>query len=91
MKTIFALLALLVSPAAFSACYMIYAPTNELVWRGPAAPVPMDTLSIHDEIQKMVPNGQLVILLEYGVRCSPLDLIGPRKTMGDKARELNNG
>lgn len=91
MKTIFALLALLVSPAALSACYLIYAPSNELVWRGPAAPVPMDTLLIHDEIQKMVPNGQMVILQDYSGSCSPLDLTGPRKTMRDKAREMNNG
>ena len=87
MKTIFALLALLVSTAASSACYMIYLPTNELVWRGTSAPVRMDAASLKDEINRIVPKGHLVVSSEMG-SCFPLDLTTPRKTMRDKAEAI---
>lgn len=90
MRTIFALLALLVSPAASSACYMIFSSANELVWRGAAAPVAMDTLLINDEVQKKVPNGHMVITQDFAAPCPPLDLTGPRKTMRDVAEEMKN-
>jgi len=87
MKTIFALVALLVSTAAFSACYMIYTPSNELVWRGTAAPVRMDAPSLKDEINKIVPKGHMVVSGEVS-SCYALDLTTPRKTMRDKAEEI---
>ena len=87
MKTIFALLALSVSTAASSACYMIYSPSNELVWRGTAAPVRMDAVSLKDEIHKMVPRGHLVVSSEM-TSCYAMDLTTPRKTMSDKAGEI---
>ncbi|MFT3848459.1 MAG: hypothetical protein QM739_07195 [Propionivibrio sp.] len=89
MKTIFALVALLVSTTAFSACYMIYAPSNELVWRGTAAPVRMDAPSLKDEINKMVPKGHMVVSSEIA-SCYALDLTTPRKTMRDKAEEIKH-
>ena len=54
MKTIFALLALAVSTAAFSECYSIYAPSNELVWQSTVPPVPMNTASLNAEVQKAI-------------------------------------
>lgn len=81
MKTILALLALTFSTAAFSACYMIYAPTNELVWRGTTPPVRMDAFSLSDEVRKMVPNGHLVINSEPFALCPPLDTAAPETAM----------
>ena len=91
MKTIFALLALLVSSAASSACYLIYSPTNEVVWRGLNPPVPMDTASLSAEVHKKVPNGHLVINNDSEQLCSALDLTVPRKTMRDVADEMRQG
>lgn len=87
MKTIFALVALLVSTAASSACYMIYTPSNELVWRGTATPVRMDAASLKDEINKIVPKGHMVVSGEVA-SCYALDLTTPRKTMRDKAEDI---
>ena len=87
MKTIFAVLALSVSTAASSACYMIYSPSNELVWRGTSAPVRMDAASLKDEINKMVPKGHMVVSSETA-SCYAPDLTTPRKTMSDKAEEI---
>ena len=88
MKTILALLALCFSTAASSACYMIFAPTNELVWRGTAPPVKMDSPSLRDEIRKIVPNGHLVISNEAFTSCSAVDLTAPRTTMRQRADEM---
>ena len=81
MKTILALLALSASTAASAACYMIYSPTNELVWRGPNPPVRMDAPSLTDEVRKTVPNGHLVINSEPFASCPPLDVTAPRTAM----------
>jgi hypothetical protein len=91
MKTIFAVLALLVSTAASAACYVIYSPTNEIVWRSLVPPVPMDTASIDAEVQKKVPKGHLVINTESEAFCTELDLTTPRKSMRDVAEEINKG
>ena len=88
MKTLLALLALSVSTAASSACYMIFAPNNELMWRGTAPPVNMDSPSLQDEVGKIVPNGHLVISNEAFASCPALDLTAPRKTMRDRAEEM---
>ncbi|SBT06374.1 exported hypothetical protein [Candidatus Accumulibacter aalborgensis] len=90
MKAIFAFLALVVSTAASSACYLIYSPANELVWRGTRAPIPMDTVSLNDEVQKKVPQGHLVIINNSAAPCPRLDLTTPRKTMRDMAEEMKN-
>ncbi len=74
MKTIFALVALAFSTAASSSCFLIYSPSNELVWRGNTAPVSMEKLSIDDEVQKMEPKGHLIIVETVGAPCSNLDL-----------------
>ena len=87
MKTIFALLALLASTAASSACYLIYTPSNELVWRSTSAPVRMDAISLKDEINKIVPKGHMVVSSDVA-SCYELDLTAPRKTMRDKADEI---
>jgi len=87
LKTILALLALSVSTAASSACYSIYAPSNELVWRGTTAPVPMDRGSLKDEVQKKVPEGHMVVVNNDTVPCYPLDLT-TRTTMRQKAKEM---
>jgi hypothetical protein len=81
MKTILALLALSASTAASAACYMIYSPTNELVWQGPTPPVKMDAYSLSDEVRKIVPNGHLVINSEPFASCPPLDVTAPRTAM----------
>ncbi|MFB0936745.1 MAG: hypothetical protein QMB52_13300 [Propionivibrio sp.] len=88
MKSVLALLAFVFSTAASSACYMIFAPTNELVWRGMSPPVRMDSPSLRDEIRKIVPNGHLVISNEASVSCPALDLTAPRKTMRQRAEEM---
>jgi hypothetical protein len=88
MKAIFALLALSVSTAASSACYLIYSPSNELVWQSTTAPVAMDTVSLKDEVQKKVPKGHLVIINNSAAPCPRLDLTTPRRTMRDKAEEM---
>ncbi len=89
MKTIIALLALLASTAASSACYLIYTPSNELVWRGATAPVRMDAVSLKDEINKIVPKGHMVVSSD-DASCYKLDLTAPRKTMSDKADEIRH-
>jgi len=89
MKTIFALLALLASTAASSACYLIYTPSNELVWRNTTAPVRMDAASLKDEINKIVPKGHMVVSSDVE-SCYALDLTAPRKTMRDKAEEIKH-
>ena len=90
MKIIFALLTLCVSSTAFSACYQIYSPSNELVWRGTSPPVSMDTISINEEVNKMVPKGHLVISSDAASPCFPLDFTVPRKTMKQKVKEMKN-
>ncbi len=88
MKTILAVLALSFSTVASSACYMIFAPNNELMWRGTAPPVNMDSPSLQDEVGKIVPHGHLVISNEVYAPCPALDLTTPRKTMRDRAEEM---
>jgi len=88
MKTIFALVAFLLSTAASAACYLIYTPSNELVWRGETSPVPLDAYSIDDEVRKLVPNGHMVISDERATLCPPLNLTSPRKTMKQRAEEM---
>ncbi len=88
MKTLFALLALSVSTAAFSACYLIYTPNNELVWQGATPPVPMNATSISNEVQKLVPKGHMVITEDASAPCHPLDLTTPNRTMRQKAKEI---
>jgi len=87
MKTVFALLALLVSTAASSACYLIYTPSNELVWRGVTPPVAMDTLALNDAVQKMVPEGHLIISND-AERCTELALTPSRKTTRRRAGRM---
>ena len=87
MKTIFALLALAVSTAASSACYMIYTPANELVWQSSAPPVSMDKVALDDEVQRLVPKGHLVIVDTAGTSCRKLDLT-TRTTMREKAEKM---
>ena len=89
MKTIFAVLALSLSTAASSACYLIYTPASELVWRGTTPPVAMDTVSLNDAVQKKVPKGHLVISNNDSERCPTLDLTTPRKTMRQRTEEVN--
>jgi hypothetical protein len=87
MKAIFAVLAFLVSTTASSACYLIYSPTNEVVWRGTVPPVAMDVVSIDAEVHKKVPKGHLVINTDSEQYCSALDLTVPRKTLRDRVEE----
>lgn len=87
MKTIFALLALVVSTAASSACFMIFAPSNELVWQGTSAPISMDRVALDDEVHKLVPKGHLVIVDTMGAPCPKLDLT-TRTTMRQKAEKI---
>jgi len=74
MKTIFALLALVVSTAASSTCYMILTPSNEVVWQGSSAPVSMDKVALDAEVQKLVPQGHLIIIDISATPCPSLDL-----------------
>ena len=88
MKTVFALLALVFSTAAFSECYSIYDSANELVWQGASTPVPMNTDSLDQEVQKIVPKGHMVITNSLLEACNAVNFIKPRKTMRDKAEEI---
>lgn len=91
MKTIFALMMLVFSTAASSACYMIFGPANELVWRGTAPPVKMDSVSLGDEVRKIVPNGHLVISSEPFASCPSLDSVAPRTAMRQTRDDKNDG
>lgn len=88
MKTIFALLLLSLSGAASAACYLIYSPANELVWRRTTPPVRMDTLSINAEVQKIVPNGHMLIGNMTDAECPDYDLTAPDRSMRKKAEEM---
>ena len=88
MKTIFAFFALSFSAVASAACYLIYTPANELVWRGTNPPVDMDTAALNAAVQKKVPQGHLVVSNDDKAPCSALDLTTPRKTMRQKAEEM---
>ncbi|EXI81055.1 MAG: hypothetical protein AW10_01398 [Candidatus Accumulibacter appositus] len=90
MKAIFALLAFSFSTAASAACYIIYSQSNERIWQGSSPPVAMDTLYIDAEVQKKVPKGHMVILINSRAPCPEIDLTVPRKTMKDAAAEMNN-
>jgi hypothetical protein len=88
MKTIFVLLLLAFSGASSAACYLIYTPANELVWRRGTPPVRMDTLSINDEVQRIVPKGHMVIGNMTPEECPDFDLTAPDRTMRQKAEEM---
>ena len=88
MNIIFAVVALFFSTAAFSECYSIFTPKNELVWQGMSPPVPMNTLSLNGEVNKMMPKGHLVITNNPAAPCRPLDLTKPRMTMRQKAEAM---
>ena len=88
MKTIFAFFAFFFSSAVFAACYLIYTPANELVWRGTNPPIAMDTSELNAAVQKKVPQGHLVVSNDDKAPCSDLDLTTPRKTMRQKAEEM---
>lgn len=90
MKTIFAFFALSFSAVASAACYLIYTPANELVWRDTYPPVAMDTAELNAAVQKKVPQGHLVVANDDKAPCSALDLTTPRKTMRQKAEEMKN-
>ena len=87
MKTIFALLAFSVSTAATSACYVIYSPSNEVVWQGTSPPVLMNSVSLNDEVQRKVPKGHLVIINIDPTQCPAFDLT-TKTTMRQKAEEM---
>lgn len=86
MKTVFALLALLFSSAAMSACYQIYSPTNQLVWQGNQPPFAMDQLALNDQVMKIVPNGHLIIVDDRTAPCYAFDATG-RRAEQQRARE----
>ena len=88
MKMIFAVLVFFFSTAAFSECYSIFTPKNELVWQGMSPPVPMNTPSLNGEVNKMMPKGHLVITNNPAAPCRPLDLTKPRMTMRQKAEAM---
>jgi hypothetical protein len=87
MKTIFALVALAFSTVASSACFLIYTPSNELVWRSNTPPVSMDKLALDDEVNRLVPKGHLVIVDTAGMNCPNLDLT-TRTTMRQIAEKI---
>lgn len=87
MKTIFALLALAVSTTASSACYLVYSPSNELVWRGTAAPVRMDAVSLSHEVNRIVPKGHLVVSDDVA-SCYALDLTTSKAMPDDRIGEI---
>ena len=87
MKTFFAALAICFSTAASSACYMIYTPSNELVWRDALPPVPMNSASVSHEVRKKVPGGHLVIIQDDSAPCLSMDLT-KRTTLRQKAEEM---
>ena len=88
MKAIVAVAAFFLSTAACAACYLIYSPANELVWRGTTPPVAMDTAALNAAVQKRVPHGHLLVSNDDKAPCSALDLTTPRKTMRQKAAEM---
>ncbi|MBN8514864.1 MAG: hypothetical protein XXXNARYT_000902 [Candidatus Accumulibacter regalis] len=90
MKAIFALLAFSFSSVASAACYIIYSPSNEVVWQGDSPPVAMNTLAIDNEVQKKVRKGHMVILIDSKAPCPAIDFTTPRKTMRQKAEEIKN-
>lgn len=73
MKTVFALLVLSFSSAATAACYQILLPSNEVVWQGRRPPIAMDTLSLNEEVRKIVPNGHLIVVDNWMAPCPAFD------------------
>lgn len=90
MKAVFASFALFLSSFAYAACYMIYTPANELVWRAPTPPVAMDTLALDAAVHRIVPHGHLIISGNDGASCPLLDLTGPRKTLQEQVAQEKN-
>lgn len=90
MKGFLALLALGLSSAASAACYLIYTPANELVWRSTTPPVAMDTLALNAAVQQIVPRGHLVIFNNEAGPCPELDLTAARKTLRQRVAEAKN-
>ena len=78
MKTAFTILAFFFSSSAMATCYQIFAPSNELLWQGTQPPVAMDTLSLGDEVKKIVPNGHLVIVDDRQTPCPSFDATGDK-------------
>ena len=90
MKTVLVVLALLLSSSAQAACYLIYTPANELVWRAPTPPVAMDTLALDAAVQRIVPRGHLVISNNDAQPCPVLDLTVARKTLQERLAQEKN-
>ena len=90
MKAVFASLAWVLSSSASAACYMIYTPANELVWRAPTPPVAMDTLALDAAVHRIVPHGHLIVSGNDGAACPLLDLTAPRKTLGEQVAQEKN-
>ena len=90
MKTALVLSALALSSVAHGACYMIYTPANELVWRAPTPPVAMDTLALDAAVYRIVPDGHLIISNNDAAPCPLLDLTVGRKTLREQLAQEKN-
>ena len=91
MKAAFVLSALALSSVAHGACYMIYTPANELVWRATTPPVAMDTLALDAAVHRIVPHGHLIITNDDTAPCRALDLTKPRQTLQQKVAQEKDG
>lgn len=91
-SSVFAAFVLVLSPSpAFAACYMVFTPANELVWRAPTPPVAMDTLALDAAVHRIVPHGHLIISNNDATPCRVLDLTAPRKTLQQQVAQEKNG
>lgn len=54
-----ALLAALVSPSAMAACYLVYGPDADIVYRAPVPPVDMSR-PLHETLQQVAPGATMV-------------------------------
>ncbi|MFZ3124205.1 MAG: hypothetical protein WA129_03635 [Acidovorax sp.] len=58
-----ALLAAFASQSATAACYLVYAPNQEIVYRAPEPPVDLSR-EIHETLPQVAPGGTLVFSLD---------------------------
>ena len=58
-----ALLAALVSPSAMAACYVVYGPDADIVYRAPVPPVDL-SLQLHETLPLVAPGATMVFSLD---------------------------
>lgn len=83
-----ALVAAAASQSATAACYLVYAPDHELVYRAPVPPVDLSR-EIHETLPLVAPGGSLVFSLDNEgceITVNKLPLASVRQARQDSSR-----